>query len=338
MKKLMKLTSIIMAVIMMFTLCACGGDNNESATDASTAPAGKARVKVATLSGPTGMGMAKMMSAPFTEMADYEFTVESDPKTLTAAMINQQFDICALPVNVASTLYNKTKGKVKIAAVNTLGNIYVVSSDKSIKDFTDLRGKKIISAGQGATPEYVFRYILRVLNLEEAVCEKLEFKTEHDEVSTLLVSGQETIGILPEPAASAAIAKNPNLSRVIDLNEEWNKIHENDDQYLLTQGCIVVSAEFAETNKAVLDEFLAEYKKSIDFTNQNTEEAATLIEKNKIVASAKIAGNAIPKAKICYMDGAKMKSGVHNVLNVLWHADPKSVGGALPDDNFYYEK
>ncbi|MBR4282326.1 MAG: PhnD/SsuA/transferrin family substrate-binding protein [Clostridia bacterium] len=330
MKKLIKLASVVMAVIMMFTLCACGG---ETPTDTSKE---KAKVKIATLSGPTGMGMAKMMSNPSTDLADYQFTVEGDPQTLAAAMINQQYDICALPVNVASTLYNKTNGKVKIAAVNTLGNIYVVSSDKNIKSFEDLKGKKIISAGQGATPEYVFKYILGKLSIEEAVCEKLEYKTEHDEVSALLVSGEATIGILPEPAATAAIAKNPNLSRVIDLNAEWDKIHNN--EYPLAQGCIVVSSDFAETNKEVLDEFLANYKNSVDFTNNNTQEAATLIEQNKIFKSAKIASKSIPLARICYMDGAEMKKSVHNVLNVLWHANSKSVGGALPDDNFYYAK
>lgn len=335
MKKILKITAVIMAVIMMFTLCACGGDI-ETPTDVSSV-AGKAKVRIATLSGPTGMGMAKMMSNPSTELADYNFTVEGDPKTLTAAMINQQYDICALPVNVAATLYNKTGGKVKIAAVNTLGNIYVVSSDKSIKELSDLKGKKIISAGQGATPEYVFKYILRVLDIEDAVCEKLEYKTEHDEVSALLASGEETIGILPEPAATATINKNPNLARVIDLNAEWDKIHDN-GYFPLTQGCIVVSSEFAETNKAVLDEFLAKYKESIDFTNQNTEEAATLIEQHKIFASAKVAAKSIPLAKICYIDGAEMKNGVYNVLNVLWNAESKSVGGKLPDDNFYYEK
>jgi len=332
MKKLLKLTSVIMAVIMMFTLCACGG---ETPTDTASV-AEKTKVKIAALSGPTGMGMAKMMSSPSTDLADYEFTVEGDPQTLAAAMINQQYDICALPVNVASTLYNKTNGKVKIAAVNTLGNLYVVSSDKSIKELSDLKGKKIISAGQGATPEYLFKYILRVLQVEEAVCENLEYKSEHDEVSSLLVSGEATIGILPEPAATAAIAKNPNLSRVIDLNAEWDEMHDN--EYPLTQGCIVVSSDFAESNKAVLDEFLDNYKVSIDFTNNNIDEAATLIEQNKIFKSAQIASKSIPSARICYIDGAEMKKGVHNVLNVLFQAEAKSVGGKLPDDNFYYEK
>lgn len=331
MKKFIKLMAVVMAAIMMFTLCACSG--GETPTDT---PAEKTKVKIATLSGPTGMGMAKMMSNPSTDLADYEFTVEGDPQTLAAAMINQQYDICALPVNVASTLYNKTSGKVKIAAVNTLGNIYVVSSDKNIKELSDLKGKKIVSAGQGATPEYVFKYILRVLSIEDEVTKNLEYKAEHDEVSTLLVSGQETIGILPEPAATAAIAKNPNLTRVIDLNAEWDEVHNN--EYPLTQGCIVVSSDFAETNKEVLDEFLANYKASIDFTNTNTEEAATLIEQHKIFKSAKIASKSIPLARICYMDGAEMKKSVHNVLNVLWHANSKSVGGALPDDNFYYAK
>lgn len=332
MKKLIKLTSLVLSVAMIFCLCACNG--GETPTDTSKAQ--KTKVRIATLSGPTGMGMAKMMSNPSTEKADYKFTVEGDPQTLAAAMINSQYDIVALPVNLASTLYHKTKGKVKIAAVNTLGNLYVVSSDSSIKELSDLKGKKIVSAGQGATPEYVFKYILRVLTLEEAVTEKLEYKSEHDEVSALLVSGKASIGILPEPAATAAIAKNPELSRVIDLNEEWNHMHEN--EYPLTQGCIVVSSDFAETNKEVLDEFLTEYQKSVEFTNQNVQEAATLIEQNKIFASATVAAKSIPSAKICYMDGAEMKKGVHNYLNVLMHADYKAIGGALPEDDFYYEK
>ncbi len=333
MKKIIKLTAVILSVIMVLVLCGCGG--NETPTD-TTSVKGKAKVRVAALSGPTGMGMAKMMSETSTDLADYEFTVEGDPQTIRDAVINGQYDIAALPVNMASILYNKTKGKVKIAAVNTLGNLYVVSSDKSIKSLEDLKGRKIISAGQGATPEYVFKYILRVLTLEESVIEKLEYKSEHDEVSALLVSGKATIGILPEPAATAAITKNPNLSRVIDLNAEWDKMHDN--EYPLTQGCIVVNSDFAEVNKEVLDEFLTKYKESIDFTNQYTDEAATLIEQNKIFASAKVAAKSIPSAKIAYLDSAEMKKGVHNYLNVLWHADPKSIGGALPDDNFYYEK
>ncbi len=331
MKKLSLLTSIILAVVMLLTLCACNG--GETPTDTSSV-AEKTKVKIATLSGPTGMGMAKMMSEPATDMAEYNFTVEADPQTLASAMINAQYDIAALPVNVASAVYNKTNGGVKIAAVNTLGNLYIISKDTSIKHISDLKGKTIITAGQGATPEYALKYLLKQNGIDPEKDVTIEFKSEHAEVSTLLTTGMADIGLLPEPAATTAINKDNALTRVLDLNKIWDEVHNN--QYKLTQGCIVVSAEFAETHKDVLDEFLKNYKNSVDFTNNNTDEAATLIEQNKIFASAKVAAKSIPVSKICYVDGDDMKKSVANYLDVLFAANPKAVGGKVPADDFYY--
>ena len=98
----------------------------------------------------------------------------------------------------------------------------------------------------------------------------------------------------------------------------------------------MVRKEVLENNKAAVDLFLEEYKASIEFINSNVEEGAALVEKYGIVASAALAQKAIPACNIVYIDGEEMKNTVEAYLTVLFEANPKSVGGALPDENYYY--
>jgi NitT/TauT family transport system substrate-binding protein len=56
------------------------------------------------------------------------------------------------------------------------------------------------------------------------------------------------------------------------------------------------------------------------------------------VAKAPIAVKAIPACNITYIDGDDMKAKVNGYLEVLFKADPKSVGGALPEDDFYFNR
>ena len=44
----------------------------------------------------------------------------------------------------------------------------------------------------------------------------------------------------------------------------------------------------------------------------------------------------MPNCNIVLLTGADMKTPLQGMLNVLFEAEPKSVGGKLPDDAFYY--
>jgi len=87
-------------------------------------------------------------------------TVVADNSEVMAALTSGETDIAAIATNVASTLYNKTEGKITMLAVNTLGVLYILEKGESVQSMADLKGKTIYATGQGANPEYILNYLL----------------------------------------------------------------------------------------------------------------------------------------------------------------------------------
>jgi acyl carrier protein len=75
---------------------------------------------------------------------------------------------------------------------------------------------------------------------------------------------------------------------------------------------------------------------AVDFVNNNIDEASALIEKAGIIPKAAVAKKAIPNCNICLITGEEMKSSISQMLKVLFEANAASVGGKLPDDEFYH--
>ncbi len=94
-------------------------------------------------------------------------------------------------------------------------------------------------------------------------------------------------------------------------------------------------ADFVENNPEAVARFLEEYKKSVENVNTNLEEGAALVEKYGIV-NATVAQKAIPYCNIVFMEGTEMKTALKGCLEVLLEQNPASVGGQLPEDDFYY--
>ncbi len=344
MKKTLSIISVILALVMMLSLAACTGkgeDNTQTTTAAPTEvteaptapPRGVEPLNVYTLKGPTGMGMAEMIADEENDDdSDYNFTVVSAPDEITAAIINGDADIAACPVNLASVLYNKTNGGVKILAVNTLGVTYIVTNGTEVNSIEDLRGKTIVSAGQGATPEFILNKLLADSGLTVGEDVFVEFKSEHSDVASLIVSGQADVALLPEPNVTSATAQNADLKIALDLTREWETKYGTS----LVQGCVVARAEAITTNAWGVNEFLDDYKDSVEFINTASDEAAQMIVDAGIIPKAPIAKMAIPRSYITFMVNDTMKTLVKDNLQVLYDAKPASVGGTLPDDNFYY--
>ena len=66
------------------------------------------------------------------------------------------------------------------------------------------------------------------------------------------------------------------------------------------------------------------------------EGTAALCESYGIIPKAAVAKQAIPRCNLVYIDGAEMKAQIWGYFDVLYAANPKSVGGAVPDEAFYY--
>ena len=293
-------------------------------------------VRVFTLKGPTGIGMAKIISdAKAEENPLYNFTIAGAPDVIQAEIIKGEYEIAALPTNLAAALYNKTEGALMIAAVNTLGVLYVLENGNTIQSVQDLAGKTIYATGQGSTPEYIFNYILAANNIE---CEVI-YLAEHAELATQMASGSVVLGMLPVPNSTTVLAKNADVRIALNLTEEWEKAAiKNGDESALYQGCLVIRREFAEQYPQTVKKFLADYKASVDFIHEDLDIAAETVAACELIPSAAIAKKAIPDANIVFVTGEEMIQGLTGFYKVLYGSNPKSVGGKLPDENIYYNE
>ena len=323
-----KLAVFLAALLVATGLTACGQKEEVSSEPAVTA-------KVAALKGPTSMGMVKMMAdQKDAKEKNYEFTIGSSPDEIAPKFLKGEFDIVALPSNLASILYNKSQGKVQVLAINTLGILYLMENGDSVKSIEDLKGKTVYSSGKGAVPEYAFNYILKANGLNPDTDLRVEYKSEHTEALAALLNDKSGLAVLPQPFATVASLKNKDLRTALDLSKEWDKASKNAKSTMIT-GVVVVNKDFAAKYPEKIKKFMADYKASIDYTNTNVDDAAKLIEENNIVPAA-VAKKAIPQCNITYIDGSDMKDKLSGYLQVLFEANPKSIGGKMPADDFYY--
>jgi NitT/TauT family transport system substrate-binding protein len=289
--------------------------------------------KIAALKGPTAMGLAPLMDKSDNAESDglYSFQLEAAPDAIAPLIAKKDVDIACVPANLASVLYNSTEGQIQVLAVNTLGVLYMVSNGEDVSSVHDLKGKTIYASGKGATPEYTLDYILSKNGLDPDRDVTIEWKSEHAEcVAAIAKNGG--IAMLPQPFVTAAMLQNDKIKTVLDLTEEWKKVS---DGHELIMGVVIARRDYAENNKDTVDDFLREYKDSVDFVNSNADKASELIGKYDIVP-APVAKKAIPECNITFIDGDQMKTELSAYLKTLYDADPKAVGGALPGDDFYY--
>lgn len=300
-----------------------------------------ADVNVVALKGPTAMGMVSFMDqAESGTLTDhqYHFSIAAAVDEVTPMLVKGEADIAAVPANLASVLYNNTEGGIQVMAVNTLGVLYMVGTGEALASAEELKGRTIYASGKGATPEYALNYILSENGIDPEKDVTIEWKSEHAECLSALLAEDGAIAMLPQPFVTTAQTKNDKIQVLLDLNKEWDKLQENSEQpSALLTGVVVVRKEFAEQNPEAVSAFLDHYKASVDYVNSNTKAAAELIGRYEIV-SAEIAEKALPACNITYMDGEELQSKLSGYLSVLFEQNPKSVGGALPSDDFYYSR
>ena len=295
-------------------------------------------VRLAVLSGPTGVGAAKLLDDANNHSAanrmGYAYTIASDNSELVAGLTgpDPEFDIATVASNVALNLYNKTDGGVQIIAVGTLGVLHILESGgkTEISTMGDLAGKTVYAAGQGANPEYVLRYLLRENGLDDV---EVVF-ADASEISAKLISGEIECAMLPVPAATAAIMKSEGKVRqAIDLTEAWDSLRSG-SQLIMT--AVVARTQFAQDHPERVAGFLADYEASIDYVNSNVDAAAELVAGLGITPSAPIAKQAIPQCHLAFLSGMDMVAAISDYYSVLYSINPASVGGSLPDDGIYW--
>ncbi len=288
---------------------------------------------VGALKGPTAMGMVGMMR----DNADsYSFTLAAAPDEVVPLLVKGELDIAAVPANLGAVLYNNTQGAVKVLAINTLGVLYIVERGDTIHSLEDLKGRTLVTAGKGSTPEYALNALLRGAGLDPQSDVTIEFKSEHAECLAAMLSDETLVAMLPQPFATVAQTKAEDLRIALDLTAEWDAQQaQSESPSAMITGIVVARADFIESNPEAVAQFMEDYAASVAFVQSDVPGAAQLIGEFDIFEAGP-AEKALPYCNIVFIDGEEMRGLLGGYLAELFSQDPASVGGALPDETFYY--
>lgn len=345
-----KFLLILLSLMLCLSLASCGGekisdntddtantdkvaDNADDVTDNADDTKGDefaqgAKINLAALKGPTSIGLLNLID---TEKDTVNYTLAGVADEITAPFLKGELDIIAVPANLASVLSSKKPGEINVLAVNTLGVLYLLDTKNEITSIADLEGKTVYSTGKGTTPEFVFNYILEKNGLKDKVT--VEFVSEATELAALLSAEQASLAILPQPYVTTVLKQNENAKIALSLTDEWKKVSGGTE---MITGVVIAKKSYVEANKETVDLFLKKYARSIAFANENVSETADLCVEYNIIPKKPIAEAALPYCNVAYIGGEDMKAAVSAYLKVLYDQNPNSVGGALPEDSFYY--
>ena len=317
-----KFVSMLLALVLTLSLAACA--------------VAEPMANVAALKGPTAMGMVKMMSDD--AGANWNFTIAAAADEIAPKLIQGELDIAAVPANLAATLYNKTQGKVQVLAINTLGVLYIIENGETVQSVEDLKGRTIYSAGQGATPEYALNYILKENGIDPTTDVNIIFSKEHTECLNAVLNDENAVALLPQPFVTTAMTKAPGVRIALDLNQLWADVQEGkENQSALLTGVVVARTEFVQNNPEAVNAFMDAYAASVAFANEDVDATAALIGSYEIVPEA-VAKAALPYCCIVMIEGEEMQQKLSGYLQVLFDQNPASVGGAMPNEDFYFQR
>ena len=335
MKHIKSIVNLLLALTLALSLTACGTQANTEPEQPDDTPA-PAEVNLYVLSGPTGIGAMNLWAAADAGETQntYHITMPGANDEVVAAISNGDADIAAVATNLAATLYNKTSGGVTVPAVNTLGVLSLLGNGQEIASVADLAGKTIYAPGQGANPEYILRYVLSGNGLDPDKDVTIRFVGEGSELLTVWQTDPEAVIMAPQPVATSILMQNENAATLFDMTDEWDKVSGGDSTLMM--GCVIVRNEFLQENPGAVELFLQEYAASIEKAQSDVEGTAALCEQYGLIPKAALAQKAIPSCGLTFVTGAEMKSALSGYLQVMFDADPKSVGGAMPGDDFYY--
>jgi NitT/TauT family transport system substrate-binding protein len=331
----MKKTLITACAVLLVSGAAFASGNKESAKQAET----PATLKAATITGPSGMGIAHLFANVPDVGAGTAVSIEAvgSADALLPKLITGELDIGVLPVNVAAKLYNVNPKSLVVGAVVGNGMLALVTRDGAVTGVAGLAGKTISVAGQGATPEYVLRTLVAKAGFSpESVT--LDFSIPNTEIAAALVSDRIQYAFVPEPFATVAIlngSKGDNpVHRAFLAKDEWNAAGLGKD---FPMTVCVIREDYAAKYPETVRKFLDAYRASIEWTVANPADAGLAVEAAGLGLKAPVATKAIPSSNFVFIPATDAKDSIERLLSAYLDIAPEAVGGKLPDAGFYFK-
>lgn len=272
---------------------------------------------IAVLNGPSAIPCAYLME----ENPEYNYLSCASAQIALPKLIKGEADIGFLPPNLAAKVYTDNKGALLCLGICGNGNLFLITKNQDFTDLSQLEGKTIACAGQGATPEYVMNYILNKKGIKDVT---LDFSTPNAQIAAMVLSGKFEYALAPEPFASVAKEKDSAV-KLVSISKEFSAVTGGSD---FPMTLLVVNKKYAENHKKEISKFINQYEKAVKRTVKSPSEAAELSEKHELGLKAAVAQKAIPNCAFTWIPAKKSKAEIEMLLKLF--------NQPLPDAGFYY--
>ena len=310
---------------LLSVLILAGCHNNKSEKDSYT---------IATLKGPSSMGMIRMIDSLSKTSDNIKFEVFTEPMQVRKMMLEGTADFAVLPSTMAAILYNNDI-KYRLVAVPCWGSLYLIGNDTDtvIKTWQDLKNERIYVMAKSMTPDLLFRYLLTQngLNPEEDVVLDYSFPT-HINLANAIGAGKAQYGVMTEPYVSVIMQNNSSVRKILNLSSEWNKVQGTP----LAETAFLCKEDVICNNPELVEKVISMYSESTEWVNTNPEEAAGLMAKYEIIRDSVAALNAIPNSNLKVMRARDIRESINNYFKVFYNMNPETIGEKIPDENFIY--
>ena len=323
-----RLGALALGIMSIFML-GCGNTKNENISNEE-----KISINLGLPQAAPALPVLQMMET--NAMGDnIEFNIDywDSPEQLIAMTQDGEHDMFGLPLTVAGKLYNKNID-IKLTNVNTWGITYFVTSDESIKQWSELKGKTIYVPLKSSPPDIVLRYFLNANGLDPDKDVTLQYAST-SEVAQLLKSGQAEYGVLLEPQVTNCIKGNDKLRVAFSYEEEWKKVMGEEKD--IPNAGFGAAGEFIKENPDIMAKFEDEYEKALNYIIENPEKAGELGEKY-LGMDKEIMTEAMETIGIMYKSAVDSIDDLNDFYKVLYDFDPTTIGGNIPGEDFYYSK
>jgi len=291
------------------------------------------------IKGASGVALLRLFESP-PRMAPYAITVQALPQAdiMAALFISGEAKIGILPPNMAAKIA-ASGGKLQIAAVTGTGMLSLLSGDPSVRRIEDLKGKTVEVAGQGATPDFVFRKIAQAKGMTIGRDIHFGYALAYPEMARALAAGRIRYALLPEPFATMALNANSSLKAVGDIQGDWARLTGDNAPYAgnFPMSALVVDRDFASAHGALIALILENARNSIEWVTTHPAEAGILAEKHELGLPARVVQDAIPKSNYVFIPAVRARAALEALFAIFLEFAPESIGGRMPADDFYFD-
>lgn len=263
------------------------------------------------------------------------FKAWRNPDEMRAGITSGTMQAVVLPVQAAANLYNRGLG-VRLLNVMTKGLLYIIAADPGISDISDLKGKKLAVPFRNDTPDLVMARLLTHHKLAAGTDVDVQTVGSPIEAIQMLLADRVEAVLAPEPAISAAIMRGMlsgrKITRVIDVQKAWGEISGGEP--VLPQAGLALTDAFIDANPDLVDALQAALETASDAVNADPARAAVDAAPALDLPAPVIAAS-VATSNLVALRASAARASIESMLTTLSDADPKLIGGKLPDDGFY---